>query len=292
MAREIVVYPAGSGSSDPGLVLTNASAGYRVLKGVRGLGRPPIELAVEETPLLDGGVVTDAWAPPRLITLPMMILADTEAAFRARVRALLAALSFGQRIELEVGQPDGQRRRIGCHYAGGLEGDESPDTGDDRWHKAAVTLVAEDPFWYDPTPVTVSVEHGGASTFFPFFPLALSPATVLGTVTVDNPGDVLAWPSWTITAPATDVQLSHLDYGEELHLTGTLPSSEVLLIVTRPNETDIVLSDGTDWWDKLVGIPTLWPLRPGPNTVSLVLTGADTGSSITGSFVARYESAW
>ena len=290
MARELLWIPP----TGPSLVLNDRQAGYRLLKGVRGLGAPEIAISTDPTPLLDGAVVTDVYAPPRTILLPMLVQATNEATYRARVLALLDALTFGSECLFQVGQPDGQVRRIRGYYAGGLEGWEDRDTGADIWHKFVLTVLCPDPWWFDPTPIAIGpFVHGGtAPTFFPFFPLVLASSEILGDVVINNPGDVLAWPTWTATPPGTSIEIDNVGTGEELHLSGSIPSGKSLVVVTEPGRADIALSDGTDWWDKLVDTPTLWALRKGDNHVTLSLTGSDVGSSVAGVFYPRYRSAW
>lgn len=291
MARELVwVRPDGDG-----FPLTNRMAGYRVTKGATGLGHSPIELSSDATPLLDGVEITDVYAPPRTIQLPMLILADTEDSYRARVRALVAALSAGQAGALELRQPDGQTRRIVAWYNGGLEGAEDRDTGGEKWLRFALRLFCPDPFWFNPVPVTYRYEYVGTPTAFlgtPFLPLKLSVGAVIGTTVLTNPGEVLSWPTWVVHPPATELVLTDVDRDLSLTVDASVPGGQTLTIVTEPRSTDVRLSDGTDYWPNLVGSPTLWPVHPGNTNVDLDLVGAGPGSAVDLSFYARYKSPW
>jgi len=289
MARELVwITPSGEE-----FALTAPAGGYRVLKGATGLLAPPIDLSTDTTPLLDGVAVTDVYAPPRTIMLPMLILAaGSQSLYRARVLALVAALAHGRECALELRQPDGQRRRITAWYSGGLEGVEDKDTGGETWTKVAIRLLCPDPYWYDPEPIRLTYEYVGTPPEFlsdPFLPLKLAAGTVLGTGTITNPGEVLSWPVWTVTPPADELELTDIDRDLTIPIAAEVPTGQTLTIVTQPGAADIRLSDGTDYWEALYGSPTLWPIHPGDTAIDLALTGASTGSKVTVEWYPRYK---
>lgn len=291
-SRELVVIPPGGGE----FPLTNRMAGYRVLKGASGLGRPAVEFGVDTTPLLDGVTVEDVYAPPRTIQLPMLILAGGDRdLYRQRIKALQAVLPR-EEFALEVRQPDGQRRRIPAWYAGGLDGAEDKDTGGETWAKFVLKLYCPTPWWFDPVPVRYRWEvASGASAIFlgnPFLPLRIAQGSVLGDTTITNPGDVKAWPVWTITPPNDTVELIDADAEATLDVVASVPVGQSLTIVTHPGITDVRLSDGTDWWPNLGSAPTFWPVRKGTTNIEVTLTGAGPGSSIEVEFYPRYEAAW
>ncbi|WP_460407373.1 phage distal tail protein, partial [Actinophytocola sediminis] len=175
--------------------------------------------------------------------------------------------------------------------AGGLEGWEDKDTGGDTtWYRLVLELYAPDAHWHDPTPITLRFAYPTGVKWFPILPLKLGAGAVLGDATLTNPGDVDAWPTWTVTGPGTAVSLDNTTTGETLDLVGDLASG-TLVIVTEPGQQSITL-DGVDWWDKLTGSPTLWQVPPGDTAVSLALTGAAAGSSVQCSFFPLYRSAW
>lgn len=288
-ARELVwITPSGAEFR-----LTDAPAGFRVTKGASGLWVPPIQLSTDDTPLVDGVFVTDVYAPPRTIVLPVLILATDRTIFRARARALVDAMSFGRECALELRQPDGQRRRITAWYNGGLEGLEDRDTGGETWYRCAVRILCPDPYWFDPEPVVLSWEFAGAPVPFlgdPFLPIELTPGEILGATTVTNPGDVDAYPEWTVTPPADEVTLTDDDNDRSLTISATVPPGETLHIVTRTRFTDVRLSDGTDYWGEITGSnPSFWPLEPGTTNITLSLTGAAAGSKVEAMFHPRYE---
>ncbi|WP_018682169.1 phage tail domain-containing protein [Actinokineospora enzanensis] len=287
MARELRWYP-GDGS-DP-LVLTDPAAGYKVLKGSTGWGAAPVEHVTESTPLVDGEEILETYETGRTILLPMLITGRTYEAFQERLGALVDAMDPRVPGQLEIAQPNGQRRRIAAVYAEGLEGAEDKDSGGDTtWHKAVIRLYCPDPAFFDPTPVRLMFGYPAPVSFFPLFPLRLSADAVLGAATIINPGDLPAWPQWTATAPGTGAQFDNEDTGEELHVSGTL--TDTLTIVTRPGIQAVTMGSA-DWWDRLVDVPQLWALPKGQTNVTVALTGAAPGSSVMVEFRPRYRKAW
>lgn len=287
MARELIWYP----DSGAPLILTDRMAGYRVGRSVTGHGVPPVDHITDTSPLIDGEQIIDTYETGRTIQVPVMVFGPDHATYRSRLRALVSALDPRAPGHLELAQADGQRRRIQAVYAGGLEGAEERATGGDTtWYRFVLRLYCPDPFWFDPTPVTLSFSYPEPFTWFPFLPLRLSASSVLGEATLNNPGSVAAYPTWTITGPGTAVALDNDVTGEQLHLTGDLDGG-TLVIVTQQGQQSITL-DGVDWWDKLVDTPTMWSIPPGSTSATLELTGAAVGSSVSCSFFPRYRSAW
>jgi hypothetical protein len=275
--------------------LTDAGNGYRVTKGVSGLLAPPVQLTMDDTPLEDGGFVTDVYAPPRTGVIPVLILATDRDTYRQRAKALVAAMSRGRECALELRQADGQRRRITAWYNGGLEGLEDKDTGGETWYRCVIRVLCPDPFWFDPTPITLTYEFSGGDEPFlgdPFLPFELTPGEILGATTIHNPGDVRAYPVWTITPPADEVTLADTDHDLSITIAAEVPTGETLTVVTRTRYTDVRLSDGTDYWGEITGSsPAFWPLEPGTTAVNLALTGAAAGSKVEVAFNPRYETA-
>src|SRR5690606_35659176 len=99
---------------------------------------------------------------------------------------------------LELAEGDGTRRRVRAIYTGGLEGEEGGSAGGLTWWTFVIKLVALDPYWYGDT-ITAPLNIAAPVKFFPSF--QISAAQVAGQLTVYNPGDVPAYPTWTIVGP-------------------------------------------------------------------------------------------
>lgn len=279
--------------------MTDPSRDYFALAdGISGLGAAPVVLTTD--PLPRGGVRLRHVQPQaRTIIWPVQVEGDTHQEFtdtwRALGRAFTDTLRYGPGL-LDIAMPDGRRRQIRVRYQDGWQGLGQPGTGL-SWDRAVVSLLAEDPYFFDPVPVVSTRAFGGAADFLSPYPLVTS-SQVLGDSVLTNPGDVQAWPTWTITGPASLVTVARTDTGESFVLDpnaagiahGNLLAGEQVTVTTDP--PSVRGPDGSNWIASL-DWPTasLWALQPGDTPVNISLTGASTGSGVVTTFNARYEMA-
>lgn len=291
-------YYAPDGSVWP-LTDTSDDRGYFTLsEGVSGLGAAPVEFTTDAHPR-GGARIRHIQPQPRDIVWPLHVFGPDHDGFVERWEALAKALTAthesGPGI-LEIARPNGRRRRIHVHYREGFEG--QPDQGYGIISDSAViTWFCEDPFWYDPTAITVHREHSVGVPFLNPFP-TISSGQVLGATTVHNPGHIEVWPEWTITGPASLVTFTHTGTGESFALDpnnpkiahGNLLAGEQVTVATNPMR---VRYQNGDNWTGAINFPgaTLWPLQPGDNAVTFALSGAGPGSAVDLAFNPRYQTA-
>ncbi|MEV3855047.1 phage tail protein [Streptomyces sp. NPDC050095] len=277
--------------------LTDDEAGWFTLAdGVSGLGAAPYELTSDPHPR-GGSRLRYSHPQPRAIVWPLYVYGKTHDEFVGRWRSLATAFTRTLREGpgwLEIARPDGGRRRIAVHYQEGFEGRGAKGYGIVS-DTAAVTLWCEDPYWLDPTAIGVHRETGTLGSFFAPYP-TVSSSQVLGATTVKNPGDVVVWPAWTVTGPASLITFTHEGTGESFALDptavghGTLLAGQRVTISTDP--PSVRYQDGSNWvgaldWPGAV----LWGLPPGDNAVTFQLSGSGPGSAVDLTFNPRYETA-
>ncbi|MFD8970549.1 phage tail protein [Streptomyces sp. NPDC059568] len=296
LGRATVTYYDPTGQAWP---LTMQSLGwYTLADGVSGLGAASYELTTDPHPR-GGARVRHAQAQPRSIIWPLRVMGDSHMEFVVRWRQLATAFTRTLREGpgvLEIARPDGTRRRIDVIYQEGWEGLGQHGSG---WiaDTAVMTLFCEDPYWVDAQAVTVHREQGAGSSFFTPYP-TVSSSQVLGATTVTNPGNVIVWPEWTITGPASQVTFTRTDTGEAFTLNpnaedvghGNLLPGQKVTVRTDPPQ--VRYQDGSNWvgalsWPSAV----LWGLSPGDNLVTFQLDGSGPGSAVDLTFNPRYETA-
>lgn len=271
---------------------------FTVADGVSGLGAAPVDLTTDAHPR-GGARLRHVQPQPRTIVWPLHVWGDTHMEFLTRWRQLARVFTSTLRDgpgTLEIARPDGGRRRIACYYQEGFEGQGSRGTGIVS-DTAVLSLFCEDPYWVDPVPVVVHREHAVGEDFFEPYP-SVSSSQVLGATVVHNPGDVLVWPTWVISGPASLVTFTNADTGEAFELDpdaaaighGNLLSGEQVTVTTDPPR--VRFENGDNWigslnWPGAV----LWPLRPGDNEVTFQLDGSGSGSAVDMQFFPRYETA-
>lgn len=296
---EVKPRPAGAwltwtGGDGRTIGLSDESEGRRVLQGVLGLDAAPVVLWADDSPSLDGGIYRGGKAAPRDVTIPLALLAADRAALVARKRELVRALSprSGPGV-LEVAEPDGTRRRLTqVRYVSGAEGSEAPDAAGLWWQRYVVMLRAFDPWWYAADDVTATWRQPGSGLFLgdPFLPFTLLADQSLGEITVDNVGDVEAFPRWRVEGPATQIVLERGD-GATLDLTHTLTSGQWVEVDTRPGVLTVVDDGGANLWPGLSAGSALWSLPPGESQVTLTVAGADPSTRVRLAYSPRFLAA-
>lgn len=281
--------------------LTDRSAGsgwFTLADGVSGLGAAPYELTSDPHPR-GGARLRHAQPQPRTIVWPLFVQGADHTEFLERWRALATAFTRTLREGpgvLEIARPDGSRRQILVHYQDGFDGQNKQGYYRDA-DSAVISLWCEDPYWVDPVDVTVTRETGTAGSFFTPYP-SVSSSQVLGATTVTNPGDVIVWPEWVITGPASSITFTHTGTGEAFTLDpnaaaighGNLLAGQKVTISTDPPR--VRYQNGDNWvgglnWPEA----SLWGIAPGDNEVTFALSGSGPASQVSLTYNPRYETA-
>lgn len=225
----------------------------------------------------------------REVDLPLLIQGTSITDLRTRLRAVVRAFdpTRGDGI-LRVTTVDGMGRDLTCRYVSGLEIAETADLSGPTWLEATVVLRAFDPYWYANTPIVSTYTQGSSVLFFPILPLRIGNTSNFGNPTVTNPGDVSAWPIWTVTGPGSNVLIQNVTTGETLSSYLTLIAGQVLTIDTRPGIKSVTREDGSNQFATLSSTSTLWEIGTGNVAINLTMTGASGASSVVLSYTPRY----
>jgi hypothetical protein len=287
--------------------LSNPDLGWFTMDGPAGWMAGQLELITDPLPR-GGEQVRYVRTKSRRVQWPLYIGGDTHEEFVDRVRRLIRAFTKttqrGDTGWLRVARPNGRYRQIACYYEEGLEG----AAGEHHlWARPVITLFCPDGFWSGDVPVVADREFEAASadpdevaSFYEPFINVTSSRVVSGdgdgsvpSTTIANPGDVEAWPVWTITGPMTSLTAVNLTTGARFTLTYTLLAGQTITITTnRPTVRGPAgqnLSRYIDWLNPLG--TELWPLVDGNNEISFVALGAGTGTRVRMAFTPRYETA-
>lgn len=268
--------------------------GWLTRPQVGGWGAAPVTLVTD--PLSRGGVsVRHQRREARRITWPLHVYGDTHLEFLDRYRRLMGAFTStkyrGVGV-LRVARPDGEdnAREIECLYEDGFGGEPG-----ENWVSAnpTLTLLCPDGYWRSTTKQFVErtyVAAGGNPYLGPY--MTVSSSQVLGESTINNPGDVEAYPSWTLTGPATQLSATNTTTGESFVLTHTLTAGQTATITITPTRAMLRGPGGVN----LVGAlnwpgAVLWGLVPGVNEVDFQVSGSAAGTRVELSYYPRYETA-
>lgn len=260
-----------------------------IMPGLEGRFMPDFSFIEKEVPLQPGTRLDQVKTLPKEVVVPHFIAAANDVALRVKLRALARALNpdrgFGR---LRVTDPMGGQREVTCRYASGLDLPETKDAAGTYWKKSLLVFRCFDPYWYDTAGIVETFETGAVAGWFPMFPLRLSSSEIFADVSVDNEGDIEAWPVWIINGPATNPVLRNITTGKLLQLTLTLLAGETLTIDTRPGAKSITKNDGSNQFGKQVAGSSLWVLRTGPNAIRVEMAGSSQDSSVQLTYKRRW----
>lgn len=260
------------------------------LDAVSGLGIAPVDIVTDPDPK-GGSQPRFIQARSRNITWPIRLRGMTHMEFLTLWR--FYAYGFAQTRRLGVGilritRPDGSAREIEALYAAGMDGEPGQGWLEDT---AVLSLFCPDPFFRDVVPIIITREDegGAAADFLDPYP-SLAGGSTLEASTVFNPGNVEAWPVWTLTGPADELIATNVTTGKTFELVYELLAGETITIVTRPDVITgpggINLINALEWPDS-----DLWRLEPGTNEVEFQVLGSAAGTRIDIEFYPRYETA-
>jgi hypothetical protein len=272
-----------------GTTLTLSSgSGYYTSVGQEGRFIPPYGIDGFDVAGLDGGYHGQVFADFRKLTLPLLIQGTSRSDFLTKLATLANAVDpkkgYGK-VRILRGD-DAVERELICIYKDGLS------FADDGGMAANIQLQfqSQDPFWYSTTPQTGTYTLSSTpALFFPFFPLAVLDSTVFSSATIVNPGDEEAFPIWTITGAGDNISLVNNTTGKTLTLILSLATSKKLYIDTRPFFKTVLYEDGTNYFQYISGVPNLWSLKAGSNSISVYMTNSDANTKIELAYYPRYK---
>jgi len=246
------------------------------------------------TPKQDLRTVQRLVVEEREIPLKLRFRANNPADLHRTVRKYVQAFSplKGEGI-LEVTAPDGVVRKIPAIYDSGFEAaiNTKNTSPIGLFQDFPVTLVAHDPYFQADSTTSITLERGEPVPFFPILPLVLARFDTFGEVTVDNDGDVEAWPTWILTGPFDAVRLDNLTTDTAIQIDHPISAGDRLIINTTPGQWSITReSDGENLYPYLTPESRIFPLALGLNRIRVEATNFGEETAIQLTFTKRYLS--
>jgi hypothetical protein len=125
-----------------------------------------------------------------------------------------------------------------------------------------------------------SATTSGSSNLPWVLPLAIGLTTYSSNGTINNAGDLPAYPTITITGPITTPRITNSTTGEYIELSGiNLSTVNDSVILTYDQDSIALTQAGNSIFNSLTSGSTLFTISPGTN--SLTLTGATVGTGAT-----------
>lgn len=262
--------------------------------GTGGLGFPKLTTFTRQSSVLDGQVVTGWRAEPREFPLPLKLGYPgwSALAWRDIQAAWWASCRPDKSGTLRVTRWDGGQRTLPCRLvADDYVMDYDPD--DMGLEDLPLSLVADVPWWLG-SAVGAQFGTGAGGNFLgpgglgPPFTIALASST--GSQVVSNPGDLDAWPTWTLTGPLSSFTLNVAGQVVQSGALLTLAAGQSLTISTDPGVGQTAIREDGSNVTRYLSSYGFAPIPAGGSTAVTVAT-VGTGSASL-SLVPRYFRAW
>lgn len=249
--------------------------GVQAHTGVTGMGLPPVSVQWFEG-AGDGAVYRGKRTRPRDIDLPVSVLGRDREHLKSLMKQLSLALS--QECTLRFVEDDGTSWYCKVHHVGGGEYVYGQDTTGERDVSMVLTFRAGDPFWTAEEPLQATTSKPEPRPLLPqLVHLRVTASQQIGTLTLENPGDAAAYPTWVVEGPGDNFKAVSPS-GETLHWTGQLLAGEMLTIDTKAGT--VVDGTGANRYDLLALAPRMWAIPPGSTVAEASLQNTTAASRV------------
>ncbi|WP_269939008.1 hypothetical protein [Arthrobacter sp. HY1533] len=281
----------------PGMVLTwtgwdgsvwqlnAATSGVALLPGVRGFGTPPTTIYSKSSPAVAGSQHLGSSVEERKVFWPLAVWRNTSSAeWIAHDRAFFRTMDTEQPGIWTVRQPNGEARNLRIRYVDDGNKDFDVDPSKYGIETYGLNFIANQPYW-EGAPVRRRFVAASPAPFFSGPIVTISSGKSLATATVSNPGEVNAFPVWTILGPTTSATVGI--GGMSIEVPFTIADGEAAVIDTHPTAQTCLLGDWDDTTRTLSGVVDRsgdlgaadfnMPIPPGLN-LQLALSMTGTGA--------------
>jgi len=295
MGRSFKVQSAG------GTIALDGSQGVRARLAVRGTGMAPVknqwfEGAGHGKTFRGGRVLA------RVMDLPVKVYAppndpNNRDLVRQRFANLARVLSLPNAparltFDLNDATPGGDRWWAMAVRSGGGDWEWDRDTDGKSFIHSVFTLDFGDPYWTAEdeeskviTPIGVGLGLLGSG--ISLAQLRVGSADGFGSTTIQNSGEVEAYPVWTIQAPFSGFALTSARGETLIWDNGSVKSTGYIRVNTQ--DGTVVDETGANQYAKLDPSPQFWSLAPGANDVSVVMVAAGGATLATVTWAPRRE---
>lgn len=284
-------------NGDSFLISDWKSGAFLRQSGTEGLGMPSeTEWVRSGSPFVHGQVYAGGVSDPRKVFWPLYVYADGGSRdwqeLDSKLWQTLQPGRFGMwRVTTTAGT-----RELRCRFVSDGGHSFTRDPHRFGWQSYGVELVADDPFWLSAEPVTKSWGQAPPENFYGggpvdaaspgAAPFVISKGTSLATASIENPGDVDAWPMWQASGPLSNLRLGI--GGRFVTFPGMVPEGSTLTINTDPVDQSALL-DGVDVTSELGSYQFASVPAGGETSLDLSFDGL---GEISLTMMPRFYRAW
>ena len=251
-----------------------------------GFGIPPAEVRIENS-AGDGGVFRHSKRGVRNVDLAVTILGSTQADVQTKLRRLSRLLqdTSGPTV-IKATYDTGESVTLEAHYVGGAESRWGSDGGK-IWNRWGLSFQCPNPYWQSDTleEFTVTTGNTGRGLLPQLSKLKVTSSQVYGVITVDNSGDVPAYPVWFVRGPISDVVISNGD--QSFSFVESVADGETITVNTATGKVTDDL--GTNRYSILGPAPKLFRIEPGVSSISVNGVAATAAAEVRLDYSPLYE---
>ena len=269
--------------------LTSPASRIRLMPGIRGLEAGDIQRWTSDAPGLAGNRYRGHRALAREVFLPVYVRGASSSDWVTLRRAWDASMDPDTEGTLVV-TVQGARRYLPCRWVS-TEAGWTRDPLLAGKNAMGEYFEAAGAYWQG-EPITRSWVSANPDDFFMAVGgvFWISPSNTIGSAVIDNPGDVPAWPVWTVRGPFTTATIGIT--GADIDIPFALSAGQWLRIDTRPDRQSVVDHTGADRVADL-GAVAFAPIPAGQSvTLAIDATVTGTGFGVEAALTPLYRRAW
>lgn len=251
-----------------------------------GFAVPPAQVRIENS-AGDGGVFRHAKRGVRNLDLPITVIGSDRGDVQTKLRRLakLTQNVFGP-LTLEARYSDGETLTLQTYYTGGAEGQWGSNAGM-VWARWALSLQAPQPYWQSSIVQQFTISQGatGRGLLPQLTKLKVSSSQALGTVLINNTGDVPTFPTYRIIGPVDEFSVS--DGTQGFSFVEPVAEGETIYVNTETGE--VYDQTGANRYPILGNAPKLFRLPVGESAINILGTDSTDETRIDVYYSLRYE---
>lgn len=267
-------------------ILLDHGGDYILATGAMGFGIPPTEVRIEPS-ASDGGVFRYSRRGVRELDLPIVVFGHDRDNVEHNLRRLSAILRETP-FKIRATYDTGEQWDLEGIYVGGGETQYGQDAGKTycRW---VVQVQCPQPFWVSTQSVSYTVGSGDAGrSLIPWLAeMRVSSSQAIGSINVENPGDVESYPVWTLTGPFDQATISGGEGLQTFVYDSQVAAGETVIVDTRQGTVKSI--SGNNLYANLGVSPKLFAIPAGTSQASVTATNTTSATSVSLSFQPRKE---
>jgi len=250
-----------------------------------GFGIPPAQVRIEQS-AGDGGVFRHAKRGVRQVDLAVTVLGTNRNDVQTKLRRLSRLLqNSAGATKLVATYSDNTTLELSGYYVGGAESQWGSNAGL-IWNRWGISLECPNPYWQTGIQESFTIGTGGTGRgLLPeLSKMKVSSSSTLGVVTVNNAGDVPTFPTWVITGPVKELEITN---GVQRFGFDQIFSGEVITVNTELGT--VTNADGENVYSRLDPVPKLFSLQPGITGLNVNGIETDLNFNVQLTYSPRFE---